>query len=100
MEQTTPLTRTFKFWFQNYQKSDESDFAHSLLPIATVNSLEQFWAYYQHLRRPSHIEERIRYRNFRPQPVFIPGRHHPTVVGPRQQARRRPGALLLKSQMR
>lgn len=55
MQSSAPLARPCKFWFQN--SHEKADFKHSLHPIAVVKTLEDFWAYYQYLRRPSSMEE-------------------------------------------
>lgn len=59
MQTSTPLARSCTFWFQD--SHEKADFKHSLHPIATVKTLEDFWAYYQYLRRPSTMEESKHY---------------------------------------
>lgn len=45
-----------KFWFQHFVKGEDS-FEDSLHPVATIETVEQFWAYYQHFHRPTQLEE-------------------------------------------
>lgn len=45
------LKSNVKFWYQHEPTKD--NFNESLLPVATVKSVEQFWAVYQHCKRPS-----------------------------------------------
>lgn len=40
-----------KFWYQHEPTKD--NFNESLLPVATVKSVEEFWGVYQHCKRPS-----------------------------------------------
>lgn len=47
----TPL----KFWYQ-HQPSKEH-FNESLIPVATVKTVQKFWAVYQHCKRPSEHED-------------------------------------------
>lgn len=35
-------------------KGDER-FEDSLLPVANISTVEQFWAYYQHFKRPTNL---------------------------------------------
>lgn len=49
-----PLARRLKFWFQHFIKGEDR-FEESLHPLAEVATVEQFWHYYQHFKRPSQM---------------------------------------------
>ena len=47
-----PLLHPLTVWYQHFLKGEQR-FEDSLLPVATLQTVEQFWAYYQHFRRPT-----------------------------------------------
>lgn len=49
-----PLPQRLKFWYQNFVKGGHK-FEDSLLPIADIETVEDFWAYYQHFKRPTDL---------------------------------------------
>jgi len=42
------------FWYQHFVKGEDR-FEDSLLPVANIETVEQFWAYYQHFKRPTSL---------------------------------------------
>jgi translation initiation factor 4E len=48
------LAARLQFWYQHFVKGEDT-FEESLKPVATVASLEDFWAYYQHFKRPTEL---------------------------------------------
>jgi len=49
------LTSKLKFWYQH--QPTKENFNESLVPVATVGSVEQFWGVYQHCKRPSSLDD-------------------------------------------
>jgi translation initiation factor 4E len=57
MEKTSqplPLSCKLTFWYQHFVKGEDS-FEDSLHPVANIDTVEQFWAYYQHFKRPTNL---------------------------------------------
>ena len=48
------LPKKLKFWYQHFVKGEDS-FEESLKPVATIETVEDFWAYYQHFLRPTQL---------------------------------------------
>lgn len=53
-ESPLQLGAKLKFWYQHFVKG-ESTFEDSLKPVAVISSVEDFWAYYQHFKRPTEL---------------------------------------------
>lgn len=53
-KKSAPLALPAKltFWFQHFVKGQDT-FEDSLHPVATITTVEDFWAYYQHFQRPT-----------------------------------------------
>ena len=49
------LQTSIKFWHQH--QPTKENFNESLLPIGVAGSVEEFWHFYQHFKRPSHFED-------------------------------------------
>ena len=54
-EASLKLATSLKFWYQ--YKPTKENFNESLIPIATFDTVEDFWALYQHFNRPSNLED-------------------------------------------
>jgi hypothetical protein len=48
------LAARLQFWYQHFVKGEDT-FEESLKPVAAVGSLEDFWRYYQHFKRPTEL---------------------------------------------
>ncbi|CAM6005526.1 unnamed protein product [Sphagnum balticum] len=48
------LPYKLKFWYQHFVKGEDS-FEESLRPVAVLTTVEDFWAYYQHFKRPTDL---------------------------------------------
>jgi hypothetical protein len=48
------LATPLQFWYQHFVKGEDT-FEESLKPVAVVATLEDFWAYYQHFKRPTEL---------------------------------------------
>jgi translation initiation factor 4E len=48
------LAARFKFWYQHFVKGEDT-FEESLKPVATIATVEEFWTYYQHFKRPTEL---------------------------------------------
>ena len=48
------LTERLQFWYQHYLRG-EGEFEDSLKPVAVIENVEQFWAFYQHFKRPTDL---------------------------------------------
>lgn len=53
-QQPLKLSRPLKFWYQRFVKGEDR-FEDSLHPVADIATVEEFWAYYQHFKRPSEL---------------------------------------------
>lgn len=51
------LSGAFTFWYQKFQKTESTDFKNTLHSVATLSTPQEFWNYYQHLKRPSQLED-------------------------------------------
>ena len=49
-----PLQCKLTFWYQHFVKGEDK-FEDSLLPVANIDTVEHFWAYYQHFKRPTSL---------------------------------------------
>ncbi len=47
------ISARLKFWYQHFVKGDT--FEDSLKPVAVIESVEEFWRYYQHFKRPTEL---------------------------------------------
>jgi hypothetical protein len=48
------LQSKLKFWFQHFVKG-EGSFQDSLHPLAVISTVEDFWNFYQHFKRPTEL---------------------------------------------
>lgn len=48
------LSHPLTFWYQKFTKGEDK-FEDSLLPVANISTVEEFWHCYQHFKRPSEL---------------------------------------------
>ena len=48
------LSQKLKFWYQHFVRGGDN-FEDSLLPVAEISPVEDFWSYYQHFKRPTEL---------------------------------------------
>lgn len=53
-EEPRALPVPLKFWYQHFVR-DQGSYEESLKPVAVVKTVEEFWAYYQHFKRPTQL---------------------------------------------
>ena len=53
-QEPMPLHAPLKFWYQHFVR-DQGSYEESLKPVAVVRGVEEFWAYYQHFKRPTEL---------------------------------------------
>lgn len=57
-EQSCKLNYTFIFWFSYFKENKQkqiNDYEDNLRKIGSFNTAEEFWGYYQHIRRPDSL---------------------------------------------
>jgi translation initiation factor 4E len=57
-EQNCKLNYTFIFWFSYFKENKQkqiNDYEENLRKIGSFNTAEEFWGYYQHIRRPDSL---------------------------------------------
>eukprot|EP00826_Nyctotherus_ovalis_P054813 TRINITY_DN7213_c0_g1_i5.p2 TRINITY_DN7213_c0_g1~~TRINITY_DN7213_c0_g1_i5.p2 ORF type:complete len:116 (+),score=39.67 TRINITY_DN7213_c0_g1_i5:135-482(+) len=59
----TNLSREYTFWV-TVNAAESSNFEDAIKKIATFNTVEDFWAIYQHLKRPDDLPVRMDYNLF------------------------------------
>ena len=59
-----PLSRKYTLWYSGISENKEEDFKDQIKPLATIESVEDFWAVYQHLLRPDKLQARTCYHLF------------------------------------
>ena len=52
--QSLTLASPLTFWYQQFVKGEDK-FEDSLLPVAHIDTVQQFWTYYQHFKRPTNL---------------------------------------------
>uniref|UniRef100_A0A914WRX4 eIF-4F 25 kDa subunit n=1 Tax=Plectus sambesii TaxID=2011161 RepID=A0A914WRX4_9BILA len=55
----------FSYFVRPSGKFDPEDYALYVQPIATFNSVEQFWSTYMHVKRPSDANEKVDFHMFK-----------------------------------
>jgi translation initiation factor 4E len=53
-DSSLPLPARLQFWYHHLVKGEDS-FEDSLKPVAAVGSVEEFWTFYQHFKRPTEL---------------------------------------------
>lgn len=49
-----PLLTKLKFWYQHFIKGQGS-YEDSLKPVGVIGTVEDFWGYYQHFKKPTEL---------------------------------------------
>uniref|UniRef100_A0A1I7X497 eIF-4F 25 kDa subunit n=1 Tax=Heterorhabditis bacteriophora TaxID=37862 RepID=A0A1I7X497_HETBA len=58
-EHPLEFTYVYSFFVRPAGKFDPEEYAQYVQPVAAVNSVEQFWSVYRHLKRPCDIGEKV-----------------------------------------
>ncbi len=74
MEGEHPLETPWTFWYdkKSYKKTSTGVFYNKLRKLCTFSTIEEFWAVYCHLKRPSSIEGNVNLYLFRDGPNIVP----------------------------
>ena len=66
-EEEYPLETPWTFWYdkKTYKKTTTGVFYNKLRKLCTFRTIEEFWAVYCHLKRPSSIEGNVNLYLFR-----------------------------------
>lgn len=56
-KQALKLNNHLKFWFK-YQAPNKEDYKKAVIPIGVIDSVQNFWAFYQHFKRPSQFQDK------------------------------------------
>lgn len=54
-KETLRLQTPIQFWYQHQPNKD--NFSESLLPVGLANTVEEFWHFYQHFKRPHALDD-------------------------------------------
>uniref|UniRef100_F1LDT1 eIF-4F 25 kDa subunit n=1 Tax=Ascaris suum TaxID=6253 RepID=F1LDT1_ASCSU len=64
-EHPLEFTYVFSYFVRPQGKFDPEDYAAYVQPVASFNSVEQFWNTYRHIRRPSDITDKVDFHMFK-----------------------------------
>lgn len=59
------LQSYWTLYFQNSNNTDANDYASSIHKIGKFNTVEDFWSFYSHIKRPNQISENVDIHLFR-----------------------------------
>jgi hypothetical protein len=69
-----PLQTPWAFWYDKKQskKTDTAEYRSRLQKIGSFDTVESFWQFYSHLKRPSTLEQNVNLYLFRDGPNIAP----------------------------